>query len=62
VLAEDPNVRRMEESLKLFEEISNSKWFAFTTIILFLNKSDIFKEKIRKRDLSKCFSDYKGKV
>lgn len=50
----------MDESLKLFDEICNSKWFTETSIILFLNKSDIFKEKIQKVDLRVCFSHYRG--
>eukprot|EP01121_Diplochlamys_sp_Union-15-3_P001963 TRINITY_DN1168_c0_g1_i1.p1 TRINITY_DN1168_c0_g1~~TRINITY_DN1168_c0_g1_i1.p1 ORF type:complete len:112 (+),score=9.26 TRINITY_DN1168_c0_g1_i1:93-428(+) len=50
----------MHESLKLFDEICNSKWFMKVSIILFFNKSDIFKEKIKKVDLKVCFSDYDG--
>jgi hypothetical protein len=52
----------MDESLKLFDEICNSKWFTDVNIILFLNKSDIFAEKIKKIDLSVCFPDYKGNI
>lgn len=59
-LYEDETVNRMDESLKLFDEICNSKWFSDVSIILFLNKSDIFQEKIHKVDLSVCFPDYKG--
>ena len=59
-LYEDETVNRMDESLKLFDEICNSKWFTDVSIILFLNKSDIFAEKIKKVDLSVCFPDYKG--
>eukprot|EP01121_Diplochlamys_sp_Union-15-3_P001966 TRINITY_DN1168_c0_g2_i1.p1 TRINITY_DN1168_c0_g2~~TRINITY_DN1168_c0_g2_i1.p1 ORF type:complete len:351 (+),score=57.19 TRINITY_DN1168_c0_g2_i1:89-1141(+) len=59
-LYEDENVNRMHESLKLFDEICNSKWFMKVSIILFLNKSDLFKEKIKKVDLKVCFSDYDG--
>ncbi|TMW43406.1 hypothetical protein DOY81_011514, partial [Sarcophaga bullata] len=40
---------RMQESLKLFDSICNNKWFTDTSIILFLNKKDLFEEKIRKR-------------
>jgi len=29
-------------------------------VILFLNKRDLFEEKIESRDLKKCFSDYTG--
>jgi hypothetical protein len=60
-LYEDENVKRLDESVKLFDEICNSRWFSETSVILFLNKSDIFREKIKKRDLGVYFPDYKGK-
>eukprot|EP01102_Stenamoeba_stenopodia_P007693 TRINITY_DN2170_c0_g4_i1.p1 TRINITY_DN2170_c0_g4~~TRINITY_DN2170_c0_g4_i1.p1 ORF type:complete len:355 (-),score=87.94 TRINITY_DN2170_c0_g4_i1:236-1300(-) len=59
-LMEDENVNRMHESLRLFDDICNSQWFSSTSIILFLNKNDIFKEKIQKVDLKVCFEDYSG--
>jgi len=59
-LHEDDNVNRVHESLKLFDEICNSRWFLNTSIVLFLNKSDLFKEKIKRVDLKVCFSDYDG--
>ena len=46
------------ESLAIFEQTCQTKWFANASIILFLNKCDIFKEKIAKRDLRCCFPDY----
>jgi guanine nucleotide-binding protein G(o) subunit alpha len=51
---------RMQESLKLFDSICNNKWFTDTSIILFLNKKDLFEEKIRKSPLTICFADYTG--
>ncbi|KAJ3432650.1 guanine nucleotide-binding protein g(o) subunit alpha [Anaeramoeba flamelloides] len=59
-LFEDEDMNRMHESLLLFEEISNSRWFTESSIILFLNKVDLFKEKIQKFDLNVCFPEYKG--
>jgi len=59
-LYEDENVNRIQEARKLFDDIVNSKWFQATNIVLFLNKSDLFAEKIKKVDLKVCFSDYKG--
>jgi guanine nucleotide-binding protein G(i) subunit alpha len=50
----------MRESMKLFESISNNKWFTDTSIMLFLNKKDLFEEKIRKSPLSICFPEYSG--
>lgn len=51
----------MQESLKLFDSICNNKWFTDTSIILFLNKKDLFEEKIKKSSLTICFPEYTGK-
>lgn len=56
-LYEDETQNRMIESLNLFEEICNLKWFKNTAMILFLNKRDIFEEKIKKVSLRVCFGD-----
>ena len=50
----------MRESMKLFESICNNKWFTDTSIILFLNKKDLFKEKIKSSPLTICFPEYTG--
>ncbi|TMS37404.1 hypothetical protein L596_004341 [Steinernema carpocapsae] len=60
VLAEDDEMNRMVESMKLFDSICNNKWFTETSIILFLNKKDLFEEKIRKSPLTTCFPEYTG--
>jgi len=59
-LREDPTQNRMHESILLFGEICNSNWFRASSIMLFLNKTDLFKEKIEKKDLTCCFPDYTG--
>ena len=46
VLYEDHSANRIQEALALFEEICNSRWFEDTSIILFLNKRDLFETKI----------------
>ena len=51
---------RMAESMKLFNSICNNKWFVNTSMILFLNKMDLFKEKIGKSPLTNCFPEYEG--
>jgi guanine nucleotide-binding protein G(i) subunit alpha len=50
----------MQESLKLFDSICNNKWFGDTSIILFLNKKDLFEEKILRSPLTICFPEYLG--
>mmetsp|Transcript_19733 Transcript_19733/g.48263 ORF Transcript_19733/g.48263 Transcript_19733/m.48263 type:complete len:223 (+) Transcript_19733:557-1225(+) len=53
-LFEDQGSNRMTEAILLFEDISNSHWFAETAMILFLNKDDIFREKIEKYPITLC--------
>eukprot|EP00771_Trimastix_marina_P001183 gnl/Trimastix_PCT/2237.p1 GENE.gnl/Trimastix_PCT/2237~~gnl/Trimastix_PCT/2237.p1 ORF type:complete len:364 (+),score=112.24 gnl/Trimastix_PCT/2237:19-1110(+) len=60
VLYEDEGTNRMQESLLLFEEICNCKWFFDTSIILFLNKIDLFEEKLKRADLRVCFPEFTG--
>ena len=60
VLAEDDATNRMHESMKLFDSICNNKWFTDTSIILFLNKKDLFEEKITRSSLKICFPEYNG--
>ncbi|XP_019399567.1 PREDICTED: guanine nucleotide-binding protein G(t) subunit alpha-3 [Crocodylus porosus] len=60
VLVEDKQVNRMHESLHLFNSICNHKYFATTSIVLFLNKKDLFQEKITKVHLRVCFPEYNG--
>lgn len=50
----------MHESMKLFDSICNNKWFTDTSIILFLNKKDLFEEKIKRSPLTICYPEYAG--
>eukprot|EP01126_Amoeba_proteus_P008093 TRINITY_DN1297_c0_g1_i11.p1 TRINITY_DN1297_c0_g1~~TRINITY_DN1297_c0_g1_i11.p1 ORF type:complete len:343 (-),score=59.10 TRINITY_DN1297_c0_g1_i11:260-1288(-) len=59
-LFEDQSTNRMHESLKLFDEICSSKWFTKTPVILFLNKRDLFAEKIKKTNITTAFPEYSG--
>ncbi|KAI7811958.1 guanine nucleotide binding protein (G protein), alpha inhibiting activity polypeptide a [Triplophysa rosa] len=60
VLAEDEEMNRMHEAMKLFDSICNNKWFNDTSIILFLNKKDLFEDKVKKSPLTICFPEYPG--
>jgi hypothetical protein len=60
VLGEDATMNRMQESLALFESIFNNHYFEKTSFILFLNKKDLFLEKIKTSPLSAYFPDYDG--
>ena len=59
-LDEDETTMRMVESLRLFRQIVNSAWFASSDIILFLNKKDLFEEKIQRVPLTEAFKSYTG--
>ena len=61
MLFEDERVNRMYEAIMLFDSLVNSKWFADTPFILFLNKVDLLKDKVRKSPVRKYFPDFDGK-
>jgi len=66
VLYEDNKVNRIDEAVELFDEICNSEWFEKTSMILFLNKKDLFQEKLLQSPFSIKegpnirFPDFKG--
>jgi len=49
VLFEARGKNRLEEAVELFDNICNSEWFTKTNLVLFLNKSDIFRYKYCER-------------
>lgn len=61
VLEERETINRMQESLALFYTTIHSPWFLNTSIILFLNKTDILADKIQTSDLQKYFPSFTGK-
>lgn len=60
---EDETQNRMTDTLHLFDEICNSRWFQKTAMILFLNKFDLFENKVKKVGIAQVdeFNDYRGK-
>lgn len=62
VIFEDESKNAMVESLELFDGICNSKWFRMSRMVLFLNKKDMFEQRLREGvSLSVCFGDaWKG--
>ncbi|KAG8855595.1 Guanine nucleotide-binding protein alpha-2 subunit [Tulasnella sp. 330] len=60
VLLEEGTQNRMDESLVLFESVINSRWFQRTSMILFLNKTDVFKDKLLKSPMENHFPEYTG--
>ncbi|CAF4440629.1 unnamed protein product [Rotaria sp. Silwood2] len=51
---------RMIESLQLFKSICNNRFFRQAGMILFLNKKDLFAEKLRFSSIKICFPEYTG--
>ncbi|ODV85085.1 hypothetical protein CANARDRAFT_8213 [[Candida] arabinofermentans NRRL YB-2248] len=60
VLLESSSQNRLEESLNLFESVVNSMWFRRTSVVLCLNKIDVFIEKLPNSPLENYFPDYVG--
>ncbi|KAK4051514.1 guanine nucleotide-binding protein subunit alpha [Microbotryomycetes sp. JL221] len=59
-LYEDETQSRMSEALIVFDQVVNSRWFAKSTLILFLNKVDLFKAKLARSSLRQAFPNYAG--
>ncbi|XP_003972082.1 guanine nucleotide binding protein (G protein) alpha v1 [Takifugu rubripes] len=45
-LVEDPSMNRIQESMNLFSAICNNVFFRSTSMILFMNKLDLFQDKV----------------
>lgn len=61
MLFEDERVNRMHEAIMLFDSLCNCKWFINTPFILFLNKIDLFEQKVKVSSIKNHFPDYQGK-
>eukprot|EP00050_Salpingoeca_kvevrii_P005828 m.285873 g.285873 ORF g.285873 m.285873 type:complete len:344 (-) comp11468_c0_seq1:1705-2736(-) len=59
-LIESPTTNRMAEAISLFRHITREKFFRHTSVILFLNKTDLLEKKIAKSNVKDYFSDYQG--
>jgi len=61
VMYEDEDENRVTDALNLFEDICNSKWFCDTNVVLFLNKIDLFNEKVKDVPLKTYFPAFDPK-
>jgi len=59
-IEENNSTNRMSESLELFETILQYPWFTKQSIILFLNKTDLFEKKMPLSNLADYFPQYMG--
>ena len=64
VLANQWVKNQMREAMMLFDTIANSRWFEKSAMILFLNKIDLFREKIEsgQSPIADHFQEYTGGV
>ncbi|KAF5323152.1 hypothetical protein D9758_017809 [Tetrapyrgos nigripes] len=59
-LVEDRDANQMQDAMTIWDSICHSQWFKQTSIILFLNKNDLFEKKVQSSDIRNFFPDYDG--
>jgi guanine nucleotide-binding protein subunit alpha len=59
-LAEDRDANQMQDAMTIWDSICHSQWFRSTSIILFLNKNDLFEKKIQHSPIKNFFPDFEG--
>jgi len=59
-LTEAENVNQMKEALTLWDSICRSQWLERAHFVLFLNKADLFKKKVKVSNISDHFPDFDG--
>lgn len=57
---EDNATNRMAESLTLFDSVVNNPYFTKTPIIIFFNKTDIFRKRLETEPISKYYPEFQG--
>lgn len=61
-LVEDKDANQMQDAMTIWDSICHSQWFKQTSIILFLNKNDLFEKKIPTSDIKNFFPDFEGEA
>ena len=51
---------RIDEASTLWDSVSNSRWFAQSSLVLFLNKTDLFRDKLKVSPLAHYMPQYQG--
>ncbi|KAI5994612.1 guanine nucleotide-binding protein alpha-2 subunit [Pisolithus orientalis] len=59
-LVEDRDANQMQDAMTIWDSICHSQWFKQTSIILFLNKDDLFRKRVAHSDIKNFFPDYEG--
>jgi len=61
-LVEDKDANQMQDAMTIWDSICHSQWFKQTSVILFLNKNDLFQKKIAHSDIRNFFPDFDGEA
>ncbi|KAF7293210.1 Heterotrimeric G-protein alpha subunit 4 [Mycena chlorophos] len=61
-LVEDRDANQMQDAMTIWDSICHSQWFKQTSIILFLNKDDLFQKKILNSHIKSFFPDFEGEL
>ncbi|KAH7907188.1 guanine nucleotide binding protein, alpha subunit [Hygrophoropsis aurantiaca] len=61
-LVEDRDANQMQDAMTIWDSICHSQWFKQTSIILFLNKNDLFERKILNSDIKNFFPDFEAEA
>ncbi|KAJ3222426.1 hypothetical protein HDU81_009889 [Chytriomyces hyalinus] len=59
--SDEDNANRLVDSLNLFGTVCNHPLFKKTSLILFMNKIDVFKAKLKRSEISSYFPEYQGR-
>ncbi|KJA20858.1 hypothetical protein HYPSUDRAFT_141607 [Hypholoma sublateritium FD-334 SS-4] len=59
-LVEDKDANQMQDAMTIWDSICHSQWFKQTSVILFLNKDDLFVKKVQTSDIKNFFPDFDG--
>jgi guanine nucleotide-binding protein subunit alpha len=59
-LVEDKDANQMLDALSTWDSVTASRYFGKTSFMLFLNKWDLFEDKIASVDIRATFPDYDG--
>jgi len=57
-LREQIETKRLDETFKVYDEVVNNRFFKNKPIIVFLNKNDIFEDKMKKRHISTYYPEF----
>jgi guanine nucleotide-binding protein subunit alpha len=59
-LAEDKDANQMQDAMTIWDTVTGNPFFKHTAFMLFLNKMDLFEEKVQTVSIRGTFPDYDG--